>query len=103
MVFVGYPYNCEEDLARMCNPDTNGVITTWDVIWLKTMFHEIPNETSEIVQILEQSSESEDLVDNVEKVPSADINNGSDGKAGAGGMLFSTLQLLQGLVECHGN
>ena len=33
MMFVGYPENRESDSARMWNPETNGVVTTHDVIW----------------------------------------------------------------------
>merc|ERR1712127_224283 len=40
MMFVGYPANRETDSVRMWNPDTNGVVTSRDVIWLKRMFFE---------------------------------------------------------------
>ncbi len=40
MVFLGYPANRETDSVRMWNPDTNGVVTSGDVIWLKRMFFE---------------------------------------------------------------
>ncbi len=40
MMFVRYPANRETDSVRMWNPDTNGVVTSRDVIWLKRMFFE---------------------------------------------------------------
>ncbi len=40
MMFVGYPANRETDSVRMWNPDTNGVVKSRDVIWLKRMFFE---------------------------------------------------------------
>ena len=40
MMFVGYPLNGEADSVRMWNQNTNGVVTTRDVIWLKRMFFE---------------------------------------------------------------
>ncbi len=43
MMFVGYATNREHDSVRMWNPETNGVVTTRDVIWLKRMFFEKSN------------------------------------------------------------
>ncbi len=40
MMFVGYPANQEADSVRMWNPDTNEVVTSRGVIWLKCMFFE---------------------------------------------------------------
>ena len=40
MMSVGYPANRETDSVRMWNPDTNGVVTSRDVIWLKRMVFE---------------------------------------------------------------
>ena len=37
MMFVGYTDNREHDSVRMWNPDTSGVVTTQDVVWLKRM------------------------------------------------------------------
>jgi hypothetical protein len=38
MMFVGYPDNQEHDSVRMWNPETNGIWTTRDVIWLKRCY-----------------------------------------------------------------
>ena len=38
MMFVGYPDNREHDSVCMWNPETNGVWTTRDVIWLKRYY-----------------------------------------------------------------
>ena len=43
MMFVGYPTNRESDSVRMWDPDTNRVVTTRDVIYLKRMFYERPD------------------------------------------------------------
>ena len=40
MMFVGYANNRESDSVKMWNPETNRVVTTRDVIWLKRMFYE---------------------------------------------------------------
>ena len=78
MMFVGYPLNREEDSVRMWNRATNGVVTTRDVIYLKRMFYEIPNEKSEMIRILEESNEPDGTVDAVDEVPSADIEDDDD-------------------------
>jgi hypothetical protein len=38
MMFVGYTENREHDSVRMWNPETNGIWTSCDAIWLKR-FH----------------------------------------------------------------
>jgi hypothetical protein len=38
MMFVGYPENREHDSVRMWNPETNGIWTSRDVIWLKRFY-----------------------------------------------------------------
>ena len=43
MTFVGYANNRESDSVKMWNPETNRVVTTRDVIWLKRMFFERDN------------------------------------------------------------
>ena len=40
MMFVGYPLDQESDSVHMWNRDTNGIVTTCDVIWLKRLFFE---------------------------------------------------------------
>ena len=81
MMFVGYPYNCEEDSVRMWNPGTNGVVTTRDVIWLKRMFYKMSNQTAEAIPLLKMSTKLEgEAADEVE----IEVEENVDVDAGAG-------------------
>ena len=57
MMFVGYPMNREEDSVRMWNPQTNRVVVTRDVIWLKRMFYVQENDDG---MKLDEWSEAQD-------------------------------------------
>ena len=50
MMFVRYPYNHESDSVRMWNLDSNQVLVTCDVIWLKHMFfeHKLVTDVTEL-------------------------------------------------------
>ena len=70
MMFVGYPLNREADSVRMWNQNTNGVVTTRDVIWLKRMFFE-RKENEELFTLEEEETQVkvEASDDEVEEVP----------------------------------
>ena len=70
MMFVGYPLNREADSVRMWNQNTNGVVTTRDVIWLKRMFFE-RKEKEELFTLEEEETQVkvEASDDEVEEVP----------------------------------
>ena len=73
MMFVGYPLNQEADSVRMWNQNTNGVVTTRDVIWLKRMFFE-RKEKEELFTLEDDGTQvkveaSDDEVEEVPEIP----------------------------------
>ena len=84
MMFVGYPENWESDSVRMWNPETNGVVTTRDVIWMNKMFFEKPsedeNEDEQMVHLTKAEDETVEVVksdDESEAGESANIDASS--------------------------
>ena len=45
-MFVGYALDHDGDCYRMWNPETDGVHTTRDIIWLRRMYFSKPNESA---------------------------------------------------------
>ena len=39
-MFVGYPINCKSDSMWIWDPTTNGVVVTYDVLWIQRMHFE---------------------------------------------------------------
>ena len=62
LMFVGYPFNRELDSVRMWNPDTNRVITSRDILWMKRMFYEKLTSTAGTAA-LDDTALTEDAVD----------------------------------------
>ena len=85
MMFVRYPFNRESDSVRMWNPETNGVVTTRDVIFLKHMFYASTTETEQLeVKVPvknaneakdDEEEEEEDKNDDDEDVPELAYND----------------------------
>ena len=69
-LFVGYPANQEADSMRMWIPDTNGVVTSRYVIWLKRMFfeHKVEVKPFNITEEDDKKVEAKDEVKAVEEI-----------------------------------
>ena len=65
-----YPENRESDSVRMWNPETNGVVTTRDVIWMNKMFFEKPSEDENEDELMVHLTEA--VYETVEVVKSDD-------------------------------
>ena len=65
MMFVGYPSSHESDSVRMWNQDTNRVVTTRDVIWLKRMFFDIPTANNATLELEISGNDDVEAVDEV--------------------------------------
>ena len=59
-MFVGYPDNREHDSVRMWNPETNGIWTTRDVIWLKRYYFDRTHDDD--IVLFEHHGEAEEEV-----------------------------------------
>lgn len=81
MLFVGYSGR-EKDGVKMYNPNTNGIVNTRDVIWLKRMFYE-PSSAQEQLFDLSDESEAEDddtqdetsMVEEEEETPTTEVGD----------------------------
>jgi hypothetical protein len=60
MMFVGYPDNREHYSVRMWNPETNGIWTSRDVIWLKRFY--IDRVQDDGVVLFEHHREAKEVI-----------------------------------------
>ena len=61
MMFVGYTENREHDSVRMWNPETNGIWTSCDAIWLKR-FHFDRIQDDDIVLFKHHGEAEEEVI-----------------------------------------
>ena len=61
MMFVGYPANRESGSFRTWDPLTNGVATTRDVIWMKRMVYDWPNDAFFDIECSPPDAEAKDV------------------------------------------
>ena len=62
MIFVRYPPDRESDSIQMWNPVTNGIVTTCNVIWMKQMYFECPEDKCSDIKPRPIGKEAETLV-----------------------------------------
>ena len=79
MMFVGYPENRESDSVRMQNPETNGVVTTRDVIWMNKMYFEKSSEDEmEVEPAVHLTEAVDETVEVVKSDDESDISRSSN-------------------------
>jgi hypothetical protein len=74
MMFVGYAVDRDSDCVRMYNPETNRVVQTRDVIWLKRMYYEKPEPAAKI----EINDDNEATTENENPESSTGETNGNE-------------------------
>ena len=73
LMFCGYPFNRELDSVRMWNPETNRVITSRDILWMKRMFFEKMTSAAGTA-VLDDTVLSDDAVDDEVVAEEEDAN-----------------------------